>query len=1270
MKIIIFVGILLLSFSGVAQDLTYKVNGKITNFETKKSEAGVTISMISNGKVLASTTTTSNGKYELKVDSPLKLSFQVVYSKSGLVTKKVGFDGSKMNDEDIPAGIEFALPTLDMELFSERPNVDFSFLNTEQVASFFWDNSKMVVNYDTAASAKTKKKIEDALASAGNKAAEEDAKYQAAVKAGEGLYNQKKYEDALAKYEEASSIKPKEPVPLAKIAELDKLIKDQKNQAQASAQLETEYKNLISAADNLRDQKKYTESLTKYNEALKKKDDAYPKAEIAKLNKLIEDQKAAAAKDAEFENLKKEGMALATSKKWSEAKGKLNQALAIKADAAITQKIKEIDAELLKESADKQKTEKYNAAMTLADGLVKSGKYVEAKTKYTEAGTIDPSQTLPKTKIAEVNELIAKQGAEADKKAKIEKLITEGNTAFGKNDLTTAKSKFEEVLTNDSGNTIATAKLKEINSKLDAAKGQAEKDAQFETLKKEGMALATAKKYNEAKIKLQQAVDMKPDAAISQKIKDIDDILKAEQAKSSAEENYKRILSEASTLESSKNYDGAIAKYKEALTLKPTEVLPKTKITELEKLKKEAAGQSQAEAQKTALYNSHMTNGAKNLSEKKYKQALTDFQNALSVKPGDSNAQGKISEVQQILDDLENSANKDEQDRKNFAKLVAEGDRLFKAEDYMAAKSSYEKALVIISDDTRVLKQVSECDRLEKLKGDKEGSAEYKKLLSVADKKFNEKDYLKAKEYYERALTIKSNDPYPKAKLLEIEKLLNPTKEVVKNTVPVEPEKLKDLGIPYDKSEEQGMADLKAAQIARENEHNRTLKEGIQVVIDAQDEKSLHKQQEQLETTAGVVALQTKLAAESQDQSDKHQDVIELNKSVEKQINDFNVEANTMEHSDHLNIQEKMDLIAVENDAEFTESLNQYMSKGDEMKQHNGALADANVEQSQKYDQVNQASIVGIREVEKQIVEKQIDDKESRILVEERIETIVEKAIQEESDSHTKETSENLGTKGQITTAYNNMGANFELDIENGKETQNNLEEIKRDVQESKDAGVQKDVEDGATVTQQMVDLNKKLALEVVSNDERLQMSNEVLKLSNKDLNDKLVDDYNKEMVKYLASQQSINEKTKVVAEQETTSNDKLIENNGLIKDMTTTLQDDLIETENGQVEKHQSTQQALNEKHNQTVADKPIVANALGAEYPEGVSQESFTQNDENGLMKAIITRRVVVVAGKGDVYVKTQTLGNITYTKNGKPTTEMTWQRETQGPHLKKNY
>ena len=44
----------------------------------------------------------------------------------------------------------------------------------------------------------------------------------------------------------------------------------------------------------------------------------------------------------------------------------------------------------------------------------------------------------------------------------------------------------------------------------------------------------------------------------------------------------------------------------------------------------------------------------------------------------------------------------------------------------------------------------------------------YQKIIQTADKYFADANLAQAKEYYERALTLKQNDPYPKGKLLEI----------------------------------------------------------------------------------------------------------------------------------------------------------------------------------------------------------------------------------------------------------------------------------------------------------------------------------------------------------------------------------------------------------------------------------------------------------------------------------------------------------------------
>ena len=106
------------------------------------------------------------------------------------------------------------------------------------------------------------------------------------------------------------------------------------------------------------------------------------------------------------------------------------------------------------------------------------------------------------------------------------------------------------------------------------------------------------------------------------------------------------------------------------------------------------------------------------------------------------------------------------------------------------------------------------------------------------------------------------------------------------------------------------------------------------------------------------------------------------------------------------------------------------------------------------------------------------------------------------------------------------------------------------------------------------------------------------------------------------------------------------------------------------QENKTQAAKQLLASLEKKEIVFNEKVANDLGKLYPEGVSQEQFEQYDDEGLLKAVVTRRVVVTNGHGAVYVRIQTLSGLTYTKNDQPATEYVWQRETQDAKLKRNY
>ena len=106
------------------------------------------------------------------------------------------------------------------------------------------------------------------------------------------------------------------------------------------------------------------------------------------------------------------------------------------------------------------------------------------------------------------------------------------------------------------------------------------------------------------------------------------------------------------------------------------------------------------------------------------------------------------------------------------------------------------------------------------------------------------------------------------------------------------------------------------------------------------------------------------------------------------------------------------------------------------------------------------------------------------------------------------------------------------------------------------------------------------------------------------------------------------------------------------------------------QINKNLTIRSELESVESKVVTFDDKLSNAIGASYPEGVSQESFSKTDEDGLLLSVITRRIVVKNGYGQVYTRIQKHDSITYQKNGEPSTEMIWQRETQDAKLKKNY
>lgn len=1544
MRYVLLSLLFVVSFFGMTQeDLNYVIKGRLSNLDNGGNEGGVTVTLLRNGSKVASTSTSSNGKYALNAAGPKVGNYEIVYSKPGMVTKKISFDGSKLNEEDLPAGNEILFPALDIDLFAERDNVDFSFLDDEYVASFFWNEKKMVLDFDRVASEKVRKKIDDLLLKAEKDAAQNEINYNKAIQEADALAGQEKYEDAIMKYEEALGYKPKEEYPVQKIVELEALIQAQKQAELQEQQENAEYYNLIEAADNLRDQGNLESAVSTYKQALSKKDEQYPKDQIAALEAQIEQMAKEKENEAAYQELIKKGDLFLKQNSLRAARDKYTEASQLKPSEQYPKdKLAEIEGKMKEQEEREAKKQKYEDAVAAADKLFDAEDYAGAKAKYEEALTYEASATYPKERAKLCDDKRKELEAAQAKEEQIANLLKEGDDKMTAEAYEEAKGKFEEVLTLDSENTEAMDKIALADQKIAELAVMAEEEKQFNDLVKagddavgaqdfetaiakyeqalniktddevntklsnardllaqakdaeakeeaynaamtEGQNLLNDNKLNEAKAKFEEASGIDPaqqepkdkiveieklkaeqnsqqqleedyaaameegennasnkayedairaferasslkpneqlpkdriaamrtaieqskrQAEIDQKYNDAmkrgDDLMaqedylaaieafnealsykpnekepvekaaeaeRLEKAKSSeADQQYEKILNvarkkmdggdfdraeelldraitlkpsdqrpkdmleeiaelkkkeaeytslmaAADNLAGSKSYEEAKAKYEAASAVKPIEQLPQDKIAEMNRLIAEAAN-----ADRTAeLYNQYMADGDKYRNKEEYEMALNSFRNALGAKPNDITAQNKINEIQQILDDLKNAEQAEIDQKNRFNKAIEQADERFNETSYLEAKKFYEDALAIDPTSSYAKKQVKECIRLERERSSAQEEREYQKIIDAADKRFNDEDYDKAKEYYNRALSLRSTDPYPKEKLAEIEGILNP--------LIVSSAELQPLGDPFDNSIMDGQALLRKAEEERKLLNSQLAKRSIDDIYTDEESMSRRKTQEHYDNSNEIYQVQQQISRDVEGADMNRQATVEALKESELARNKDERTNIEYERSENLLDQELLYTISSEVEGDFKDRSEVQGENADKMKQYNTAHANMvseaitydkgeNIDTDQELTQVKLKIDAGVR-----------DDYNEREEAARKVDEAHRYATDVQGDIEDKKYSALLDNKGELVKverAYETKA------VEDAKTAKNNNEELKEVNAETvnTERGLATANDEHLKQTDgELANVKRMVQTDYTGRDEKRKDNVEIIKQGNKELAEDHFYKYNNELKKYVSNKaviedevttsEAINDKAKdahakkvtyveimdkkarvdteedqlsdeterlkarksiedIYSDRETETakeSDKLVENTEKLADLSKTIDADKTAQAIGEKEKHYDAAAKIS-KVDDSPGKKVKVKNELGEEYPEGVSQESFTRKDENGLMTAIITRRIVVVEGHADVYVRTQTLHGVTYTKNGKPSLEHVWNKETQGPHFERHY
>lgn len=1546
----IFFAFLCLSFVGSSQLLDFDIS--TTDYATGKKLSNVTVEVYEGTNLVKTIVTPSNG--QVKFNLPDGKIYTVFFSKAGKVTRQVKVNGKNIDNETIQGG-KNALAYFSVSLFDQVGNIDYSYIEKNPITEFFFDGTNSKLAYDDIIAAKMDKKVKEILKQSEEQASKADALYQDAISKADAFFKQKNWQFALDKYTEAALIKKAEEYPIAQIKICDENIKKQKQDELANGQKEAEYKKIVATADALRDQGKYTEAIAKYQEAQKIKDEQYLKDEINKANTKIANAKKAEEELAKYKAAMDNGETFFSSKKYTEAKAAFNQALIYKAndptalkriadidlkikeegelankkkayEAKITEaeqllsanklaearakfveaksldgtqtlpdlKIKEIDAKIAASEQNKIKTEKYNTAMKAADDFFKANKLAEARAKYVEASQIDNTQSKPTENITKIDQLLADQEKakkEKEKNDKIALLSKDAAALYAKNDLENAKKKYQEVLSLDDKNAEANSKINEINIKIAANQGEAEKAQRFKDLKASANQLMTQKKWAEAKQAFIEAKSIKADAEIDTKLKEIEAEIAKENAKLNADQQYTKILEDAKNLEAS-NIDLAIAKYKEAQKIKPTDPIPTAKIKELEAKKANNSAQVEidknyaaamkkgddamltenyadakkfyddalkikptekepvtkaAEAERKSkeqrgteeeknynkilttgqkyideknwtkakemynralgfrpndvvpknklkeiedlikaeedakkgnldketayknkliqaenavkskeydkaialfeeaktlkntdpvpqkrideikalkdkeafgnqsekMYQEYMTNGNNAVASKNYSLALSEFKNALNVKKNDKTATAKINEVQQLIDN-ETNAGVDAE----FNKFKSEGDLAFENKKWLDAKNAYEKALNI-KNDKPTKKKYDEA--IKNSKSEDVFGGQYKKVIAKADENFANKNYDKAIEYYNRAISLNKsvnlNDEYPIEKLKEIDLILHPV--VVAPIGPLNP-----LGEPTNETPEEAIENLKRAEAIRLQSKNNVVVNNNASVQNTETETTSENTNEIYENQLSLEDVKVKNAANTEEGDENRQNTVEIVENKEKSISQSTTETTEIKYNENLNTTETVKNVNSEVSVDYTKKDIVYTENTESVKVYQQGTVNQDAKNDSKYYNSNIENQTELASTQVKVDENVQSDYEERKKIDDDVKDVNAKITKNEISSNAKESDNilNVDTKLQKETVIRSA-----KETEDAKSAGNNaeeLEDVENKIVKTSIIEDEKSVTKSLKSDEEIALKNKSISKLPEQQDANRKTNVDVVKKEGFTIEDKTREDYNQNIVKHLSKQEEIT-KTGISSSEltETKINDQKAihaEIDGLDKkskisysekelsddEQRANTKDDVnktnisssnentqkatkvdgnisevqnVATESAKKQNEDELQKKQNLENSQVSLNKisstemkydDKVANNLGATYPEGVSQEVFNQKDENGLLVAVVTRRIVVKAGYGQIYVRTQSLNGTTYSKNGEPSSEFIWQKETQDAKLKRNY
>ena len=1096
------------------------------------------------------------------------------------------------------------------------------------------------------------KEIQDEIsAMASNKSAQEKAdKYRAAMDNGNTLRASSKFEEAIAAYQKAQSIDDSQSEPGVKIKE----VQDEMaalNSNKSVQEKEEKFNTAMNVANTLRTEGKLEEAIAAYKKAQEidntKPSPALKIREVQDEITALAETKAIKEKEEKYNAAMTSGNNLRLEGKFDEAIAAYKKAQSIDDSKSEPEaKIKEIEEERSKKSVNTDDLA-YTELMTTAAGLETSKDYKGAIEKYKAASNLKPSEKNPQDRIKALELIINDQEAQAILDLKYNEAMKKGNDAMAEEDYLAAIKHF------NAANKIKPNEIEPVDKARKAEEMSknktSEEDALFEKMLLFAKQKMDEKDFVKAEELIKRAADNRPsDPRPVSLQKELDKQIKNNK-------DYQAKMTNAQDAFDKKEFDLALQLYKDAKIIMPLETKPDEGIEAVERelalLKK---GDQQDEIYLTAIKNAETA-----VANKEYEVAITEYLKASKSKPADKTIEVKILAIKKIMNELAALANK-QASKANFDALVVAADNLFESSKWVDAKKKYEEANALLADDAHVLSQIQKCSS--NLAEKQNELVKYQKLIADADQKFNSAEYQKAKELYQAALKINNSDSYPHSQLAKIDGVLNP--------VFATDGALPNLGTPTDNSLLEGQALLERAARIRAYRSTTELREKNKEMDELGFENTKSKTEENQTISVELknkIDLQELVTIEK---DEIRKTIVDSVRFATGEIERLYVENNNYDNAEGLESRRLVTQKSLDMDEINRVKHEVYAENTEKVKKSVIIEQDNLIEKSNKLYNQQLANKTEVSRIEIAVEENTMDDLEDRKLVVDSVRNAQKALNLSDFDQSQKMIVKSMDIKNEVVKS-NVIREN--KDIESDEERQLIVEEVKTKQTQASNLDIEN--------YEELYSKSLKNRGEVTTSNNLIEEENVEYK-ENQDLKIATLVSTEKKVVLITSQNQDNDDELRKRSKELivnhvnqvddlTYEGSKTPEKNQVVMKETINLTNDRYEkAEENQVQKNLDARKFVEDVANRKMVYTEKVANEIGANYPEGVSQETFQKNGNDGLPIAFITRRIVVINGNGQVYVRTQSLSAITYSKNGDPSSEYIWQKETSSSKLKRNF